>query len=132
MTLLRAKLAAVEAGLPESQLLYYPVRMGRVETKVLLDSGASVNCIDEKLMNRVGGVLDRRMPGALYYPDQRQADVRGTTELSIYTKGHNEKIRFWVVRGLEVPALVGRPWLRSWNPTIDWRTGELRFSDGVA
>ena len=27
--------------------------------------------------------------------------------------------------------LLGEPWLRSWNPTINWQTKDMTFSDGV-
>ena len=27
--------------------------------------------------------------------------------------------------------LLGEPWLRSWNPTINWQTKEMTFSDGI-
>ena len=27
--------------------------------------------------------------------------------------------------------LLGEPWLRSWNPKINWQTKEMTFSDGV-
>ena len=131
VTLMRARVVAVNNPLPESQLLYYPVKLGKLDTRLLLDSGASVNCVDEALLCKIGGRLDRRLPGVLPYPDERRANVRGTTELWVNIKGHREKVPFWVVRGLGVSALVGRPWLRSWNPDIDWRTGELAFSDGV-
>ena len=55
----------------------------------------------------------------------------GTTEIHIQGRGHQETVTFWVVRGLGVAALLGESWLRSWNPCIDWKTGDLTFSDGV-
>ena len=27
--------------------------------------------------------------------------------------------------------LLGEPWLRSWNPTINWQTRDMTFSNGV-
>ena len=57
--------------------------------------------------------------------------VRGTTELEIRGPGYKEKVSFWVVQGLGVPVLLGALWLRAWNPTINWQTRELTFSDGV-
>jgi len=100
-------------------------------TQALLDSGASVNCIDEALADRAGGVISRRARGVLLYPDKRKADVRGIADIEIRAKGYKEKVSFWVVRGLGVPMLLGEPWLRSWNPKINWQTKELTFSDGV-
>ena len=118
-------------GAPEgSCLLYYPVRVRSYATKALLDSGASVNCIDEDVVNKVGGYLQKKPEGVLLYPDRRKAKVRGVTQLEIRGKGYRENVSFWVVSGLGVPVLLGAPWLRSWNPTINWQTRTLTFSDG--
>ena len=27
--------------------------------------------------------------------------------------------------------LLGEPWLRLWNPTINWQTKDMTFNDGV-
>ena len=122
-------------GVGETQhypkLLYYPVTVRRWPTQTLLDSGASVNCIDEALADKAGGVITHRAKGVLLYPDKRKADVRGVAEIEVRARGYHEKVSFWVVRGLGVPMLLGEPWLRSWNPKINWQTKELTFSDGV-
>ena len=119
-------------GAPEgSKLLYYPVSVRKYEVQALLDSGASVNCIDADLADRAGGVITRRASGILLYPDKRRADVRGIADIEVRGKGYREKVTFWVVKGLGVQMLLGEPWLRSWNPAINWKTKELVFSDGV-
>ena len=46
-------------------------------------------------------------------------------------RGYQEVVDFWVVRGLGIAVLFGEPWLRKWNPAINWETREMRFSDGV-
>ena len=102
-----------------------------MDTKVLVDSGALVNCIDAEVLSMLGGEIKRLAPGKLYLADQRQAEVLGTTEVPIHGRGHQETATFWVIRGLGVEALLGESWLRSWNPRIDWKTGDLTFSDGV-
>ena len=114
-----------------SRLRFYPVKLDKKELKVLIDSGASVNCIDAEELNTMGGEIRRTVPGKLYFADRREADVLGTAQMQINSKGHQETATFWVVRGLGVSALLGEPWLRSWNPCIDWKTGDLRFSDGI-
>ena len=97
-------------GAPEgSRLLYYPVRVRSYATKALLDSGASVNCIDEDVVNKVGGYLQKKPEGVLLYPDRRKAKVRGVTQLEIRGKGYRENVSFWVVSGLGVPVLLGAP-----------------------
>ena len=131
VTLTRAKIVQLAQTRWEPQLLYYPVKLNKKNVSVMLDSGASVNCIDEQLVATLGGVVKRESPGTLFYPDQRPAEVKGTTEFELSTKGFQDRVLFWVVAGLGVAALLGEPWLRRWNPRIDWRTQELQFSDGV-
>ena len=121
----------VEGAPGGSRLLYYPVAIRRQATQALLDSGASVNCIDADLADKAGGVITHKARGVLLYPDKRHADVKGITQLEVRAKGYREKVTFWVVKGLGIPMLLGEPWLRSWNPTINWQTKEMTFSDGV-
>ena len=78
----------IEGAPKGSQLLYYPVSVCKQTTQALLDSGASVNCIDADLANRAGGVISRKAKGVLLYPDKRQADVRRITELEVRAKGY--------------------------------------------
>ena len=42
-----------------------------------------------------------------------------------------KNLDFWVIRGLGVGALLGEPWLRHWNPQVDWASRELCFRDGT-
>ena len=114
-----------------SRLLYYPVSVRRQATQALLDSGASVNCIDADLADKARGIISQKVRGVLLYPDKRHADVKGITQLEVRAKGYREKVTFWVVKGLGIPMLLGEPWLRSWNPTINWQTKDMTFSDGV-
>ena len=55
----------------------------------------------------------------------------GSLNLRYEQRVTREKVTFWVVKGLGIPMLLGEPWLRSWNPTINWQTKEMTFSDGV-
>ena len=52
-------------------LRFYKVKLHKKETRVLVDSGASVNCIDAEVLNRLGGEIKRVAPGRLYLADQR-------------------------------------------------------------
>ena len=116
----------------QSRILTYKVRVGRKNgVEIAIDSGASVNCMDEQLLQDIGGSITRIAPGALRYADRRPARVLGVAEVELSRGGHIERIPFWVVRGLGVGVLLGDGWLWRWNPLINWRTGDLTFSDGV-
>ena len=105
-------------GAPEgSKLLYYPVWVRKLEVQALLDSGASVNCIDADLADKAGGTITRRASGMLLYPDKTHADVRGITEIEVRGKGYREKITFWVVKGLGVQLLLGEPMAEVLEPS---------------
>ena len=53
----------------EPRLLHYPVKIGKENIAVLIDSGASVNAIDAGLVGRVGGVITGDPPGKLRFAD---------------------------------------------------------------
>ena len=54
VSMVATKVLGVEGAPQGARLLHYAVRMGKKEVRVLLDSGASVNCIDEEVLNKVG------------------------------------------------------------------------------
>ena len=100
--------------------------------QALLDSGASVNCIDTDLANRVGGIISRKARGVLLYPDKRQADVRGITELEVRVKGI---LRTSHVLGCkrvrEYPCCWESHSCDRGTPRLTGRRKEMTFSDGV-
>ena len=58
-------------GVPnDPKLLYYPVSVRKWPTQALLDSGASVNCIDETLVDKAGGAIKRASEWHLALPRQ--------------------------------------------------------------
>ena len=129
--MMETQVIGIKGALADSKLLYYFVSVRKHATQALLDSGASVNCIDADLADRAGGIITRRAKGVLLYPDKRQADIKGITELEVRAKGYKKRITFWVVKGLGIPMLLGEPWLCSWNPTINWQTRDMTFSDRI-
>ena len=117
-------------GLQRTQLLTYLVKVHRRNVKAMLDSGATVNVIAERVLREVGGVMK---PAAerVKFADGRLIRAEGVAEVSLTSRGHTEVVPCLVLRELDTDMLLGRPWLRTWNPTINWTTGELIFSDGV-
>ena len=99
----------VEGTPNDPKLLYYLVSVRKWPTQALLDSGASANCIDETLVDKVGRAIKKRANGILPYSDKRRANVRRIAEIEVRAKGYREKVSFWVVRGLGIPMLLGKP-----------------------
>ena len=118
------------SGLPRTQLLTYEVRVGKDLGEVMLDSGATVNAISQYTARRIGEPL-RPSCEKVRFADGREGEVKGEATIRIDSKGHAEKVTGVVLPGMTSDILLGRPWLSEWNPTIDWATGELTFSDGI-
>ena len=55
--MMETQVMGVEGAPTGSRLLYYPVSVRKCATQALLDSGASVNCIDAELADRAGGIV---------------------------------------------------------------------------
>ena len=117
-------------GVPWAQILEYGVVINRKLVKVMLDSGASVNAIAAEVVDRVGGVITPARE-RVRFADQRVIHAEGLTQLEMRHRGHVSKVTCLIVLRLGSEVILGRPWLKEWNPLIDWLSGNLTFSDGV-
>ena len=117
-------------GVLKAQTLQYEVTVNRLAMTAMLDSGVSVNAISAAGLDRLGGMLTPTSE-QVRFADQWVAQVEGTTRLEIRSKGHVSMLECLVIRQLGSELILGRPWLQEWNPTVDWLTGRLVFSDGV-
>ena len=86
--MIETKLMEVAGALAGAKLLYYPLQIRQKRIRALLDSGASVNCIDKALVRHVSRCLSRKLPGTFLYLDRRKTLVRGTTELEVRGPGY--------------------------------------------
>ena len=118
------------AGFPRTRLLQYEVKAGGKKIRAMLDSGATVNAVSAGIVELVGGVV-KPSTEEVRMADGRPVKADGTTSIKLTGKGYAETIPCLVIRGLTADLLLGRPWLEMWNPTVDWLTGRLTFSDGV-
>ena len=49
-------------------------------------------------------------------------------EVEIYFKGHKKRTSIDVIEGQKWSVILGMPWLRHYNPEIDWKTGEVKMT----
>ena len=96
---------------------------------VFIDSGSDINIIDEELARQLNiqwlplphpspaCALDGHLVGTLTHQ---------TTPLRLLLSGnHHETIQFHILKSPRLPFILGFPWLRRHNPTIDWSTGSI-------
>jgi len=103
-----------------------------VDVKALLDSGATGMFIDKKFAegNRIAmRLLDK--PICVYNVDgtlNQGGSITHEVTLMLSHKGHKEKAVFEVCDLGKSTVIIGYTWLQKHNPTIDWKTGDIKFT----
>ena len=101
-------------------------------TEALLDSGTTGLVMSEefarknkfKRMKLERLVYVRNVDGVLNYV----GPIVDTVEVEIYFKRHKERMSIDVIGGQKWSVILGMPWLRRYNPEIDWKTGEVKMT----
>ena len=102
------------------------------ETTALIDSGATICCIDLHLAWRMRWLLEK-----LHQPMYAQ-NADGTNnsrgmichqvKLHLRINGRNKIQNFFVLNlGKQNNIILGYPWLMKNNPQIDWTTGKVHM-----
>ena len=117
------------------QLITPSHMMKAVDTRALIDSGASISCIDW------GFVRKHRLPAqCLKTPIQaRNADnsvnskgiIRFTTTLFLDIGGIARRITLYIMNLGNKNVILGLPWLKELNPTIDWAKKTLSIKESL-
>ena len=106
-----------------------------VDTCALIDSGASISCLDW------GFVRKHSLPTTLLQKPiyARNADnsinskgvIRFTSTLFLNIEGIARKITFHVITLGNENIILGLPWLKDVNPTIDWNQRTLSIDESL-
>ena len=117
------------------QLVVPSHTMKAVETRALIDSGASISCIDW------GFVRKNRIPTKrLKKPIQaRNADnsvnfrgvIRFTTTLFLDIGGITRRATLYVMNLGNENVILGLPWLKDVNPSIDWVNKTISIKESL-
>jgi len=103
-----------------------------VDVKTLLDSGATGMFIDKKFVEGNGittRLLDK--PIRVYNVDgtlNQGGSITHEVTLMLSHKGHKEKVVFEVCNLGKSTVIIGYTWLQKHNPTINWKTGDIKFT----
>ncbi len=102
-----------------------------IQTTALLDSGAVGNFIDSEFVGQLHLELTPCNSSlAVKALDGRPLDkgrILRLTESVTLRIGtlHSERIQFYVIRSPTHPLILGLPWLRTHDPQISWREGQI-------
>jgi len=103
-----------------------------VDMKVLSDSGATGMFIDKKFAEGNGiamRLLDK--PICVYNVDgtlNQGGSITHEVTLMLSHKEHKEKAVFEVCDLGKSTVIIGYTWVQKHNPTIDWKTGDIKFT----
>ena len=117
-----------------NEQLEVSIRVGKVQLRALIDSGAQGNFVSPKIVNRYRIPWKRKTrPYPLNMADgqptsYRQGMVDMRTEiLQVTVEGKTEFMTFDLTDISSHEVILGMPWLRQANPQIDWACGTLSW-----
>ena len=106
-----------------------------VDTHALVDSGADVSCIDHHFAKKHRlSLVKLSQPILIQNADlteNKKGMIRHTCHLFISIKGIAHDITFYVMGCGKENLILGLPWLRNINPTINWKTKTLSIMEST-
>ena len=118
----------VFTALPNERTLCIPVKVlvnnQTIETTAIIDCGATGSFIDlelVKLANFPLKKLDRQVKA--YNVDgttNSKGNIVWETNVDLQFPKHQENVRLMVLNLGRKQIILGMPWLKKWNPNIDW------------
>ena len=101
----------------------------KADTRALLDSGATHNFIDKRTVKQLGlGTRQLNQPRRVRNVDGTENQEGAITQYcDIWLKqgSRTDKTRFFVANLRHDQIILGYPWFKTFNPTIDWTTNTL-------
>ena len=128
-------LSHVLAASDNERTLHFPVKLliGKqiVEMTTLIDSGATGNFIDLGLLSLANIPLKKMSQPVRAFNVDGSLNKRGTIMWKASTRmllsKEPENIELMVVGLGRHQIILGMPWLKAWNPHIDWKSHSLSF-----
>jgi len=98
----------------------------------MIDSGATEVFIDQKVCNKHGiKMIEAKNPVEIYRADGKPSGMRPVTHMtkvSMDISSHRDLASFQVANLQNHEVILGMPWLKEHNPTIDWNDKRMTFN----
>jgi hypothetical protein len=111
-------------------LLKFAARINGIEGTALVDCGATGDFVSQDFISqhRISSTpLDTK--STLLLADGTSRDItKRAPEMTVKFSGMESKVSPLIVPLQGYDAILGMPWLTTYNPTIDWRTRQLSFN----
>lgn len=123
---------AATTGSSHNTVLKTPIVVSGHKIDALIDSGASANFASTKFVQNYGIATCNKGRGGYQVIAVDGSPLPSvseeTTPLKMAIQRHHEMISFDIVDMTSHQIVLGLPWLRKHNPSINWHTGDVRFS----
>jgi len=107
---------------------------GSVTINAMIDSGATQDFIDKGVCNKHGiKMIKAKNPKEIYLADRKpsaMAPVTHMRKVPMDISSHRELATFQVANLQNHGVILGMPWLREHNPTMDWNDKKITFNSG--
>jgi gag-polyprotein putative aspartyl protease len=104
--------------------------MAKAEEAALVDSGATENFIDYQTVVRLRlGSSKLATPRPVHNVDgtpNKSGEITHATDLYVRLGNKEQRVRFFVTNLGKDRMILGHPWLRTFNPQINWEKGRLQ------
>jgi len=103
-----------------------------VTINAMIDSGGTEDFIDSEVFDKHGiKMVIAKNPREIYLADGKPSamgSVTHMTKVPMDISSHRELATFQVVNLQNHEVILGMPWLRQHNPTIDWNDKRITFN----
>jgi len=103
-----------------------------VTINYMIDSGATEDFIDREVCNKHRiKMIKAKNPREIYLADGKpraMGPLTHMTEVPMDISSHRELATFQVANLQNHEVILGMPWLREHNPTIDWKDKRITFN----
>ena len=127
----------VITALPNERTLHIPIRLSNgtqtVETTALIDCGATRNFIDVGLLCLLELPLENLPKSIITNNVNGITNAKGTIQWKAHTnilfKERTEKLKLMILSLGQKQIILEMPWLKKWNPTINWRKNTVALPE---
>ena len=114
-----------------------PIRLSNgtqiVETTALVDCGATRNLIDVSLLCLLELPLEKLPKPIIANNVDGTTNIKGTIQWKAHTnilfKERTKKLKLMVLSLGHRQIILGMPWLKKWNPTINWKRNRITLPE---
>ena len=126
--MLSSQINHVLTALPNERTLRIPIKISVnhqiIDTTAIIDCSATGNFIDPGLTSLTEFPLQKlKRPIRAYNVDSTtnsKGNIEWETHVNLLFPKHTENVRLMVLNLGRKQIILGMPWLKKWNPIIDW------------